>query len=268
MKHIVFNEADALVLKEAQQLDERLNGEIEIIRDDYAVGPILDLHEPAGLDARRSWWAQVLGTDDPEHLNKVDDAESMLNLINYLEQDDTAEVWIWAAQNSHDVSGYYFLLPYLKLFVGRVKILYMNNLPFINDKGQIFYPNWLHEIPAKEFIKAQKLAREITPSEFEVDPDEWTRLAQEDKCIRILEGGKKMIQHGPSFFDTDLKRIITTDWQKASRVIQQYLSKAKHRTGDLFLLWRIREMVSEGVLDTQGKTQSLKDLEIRLKTAE
>lgn len=268
MKHIVFNEADALVLKEAQQLDERLNGEIEIIRDDYAVGPISDLHEASGLEARKGWWAQVLGTDDAEQLNKVDDAETVSNIINLLESDESSEVWIWAAQNSHDVSGYYFLLPYLKPYVGRIKILYMNNLPFINDKGQIFYPNWLHEIPAKEFIKAQKLAREITPSEFEVDPDEWTRLAQEDKCIRILEGGKKMIQYGPHFFDAELKRIITTDWQKASRVIQHYQSKAKHRTGDAFLLWRIREMVADGVLDAQGKTQSLKDLEIRLKTAE
>ncbi len=268
MKHIVFNEADAIILKEAQQLDERLNGEIDIIRDDYAVGPISDLHEASGIDARKIWWSQVFGTDDAEQLNKVDDAETISNIINLLETDVSAEVWIWAAQNSHDVSGYYFLLPYLKPFVGRIKILYMNNLPFINDKGQIFYPNWLHEIPAKEFIKAQKLAREITPSEFEVDPDEWTRLAQEEKYIRILEGGKKMIQHGPNFFDAELKRIVTTDWQKASRVIQHYLSKAKHRTGDVFLLWRIREMVAEGLLDAQGKTQSLKDLEIRLKTAE
>jgi hypothetical protein len=43
MIHIVFNEADRPVLKEAICLDETLSGEIALIRDDYAVGPISNL---------------------------------------------------------------------------------------------------------------------------------------------------------------------------------------------------------------------------------
>jgi hypothetical protein len=266
MTHIVFNEADAHILKQAQEMDDQLGGTIEIIRDDYAVGPILNLHEEEGASLRKQWWMQVLNTEDPEVLNKVNDEETLNRILQSLEAQDSEEVWIWAAQNSHDVSGYYWLLPKLKQFVGRIKILYMNNLPFINEKGQIFYPNWLHEIPAREFIKARKLAREITPSEFEVDPDEWIRLANENKHVRILEGGKKMIQYADTFFDAELKRLISPEWQKASKVIHQYLSKAKHLTGDLFLLWRIRTMIAEEQILSQGKTDSMKDLEICLKT--
>jgi len=47
-------------------------------------------------------------------------------------------------------------------------VLYFNNLPFINEKGQIFYPTVLHEILPKEFLKAKKLNRKVTLSEFEV----------------------------------------------------------------------------------------------------
>ena len=46
----------------------------------------------------------------------------------------------------------------LKNYQSRVFILYLNNLPFINDKGPIFYPEWLHVIPPKEFLIANKLA--------------------------------------------------------------------------------------------------------------
>ena len=66
------------------------------------------------------------------------------------------------APNQHDVCGYYWLMNQLKEFEGRIYILSLNNLPFINDKGTIFYPRDLFEIPPKEFIKAKKLARPVT----------------------------------------------------------------------------------------------------------
>jgi len=163
------------------------------------------------------------------------------------------------------VSGYYWLTHYMKEFQGRVFILYLNNLPFINEKGQIFYPAWLHTIPPKEFLKAKKLARPITPSEFEIDPDEWVRLANENKGIRILEGGKKLVQHDYTFYDTELKKFITKDWQKAGKIISQFLSKAKETTGDMYLLWRLKSMIAAGGLDVQGEQKGLKDFEVKLR---
>jgi len=146
-----------------------------------------------------------------------------------------------------------------------VQILYLNNLPFINEKGHIFYPNWLHEIPAREFLKAKKLARPITLSEFEVDPDEWTKLCNENKGVRLLEGGKKLIQADYDFYDKELKTYITADWQKGSKVIQHFLSKAKHITGDAYLLWRLKVMIAQEQFDVQGKVGNMKEFEVKEK---
>ena len=146
----------------------------------------------------------------------------------------------------------------MKPFQGRVCILYLNNLPFINEKGGVFYPDWLHEIPAKEFLKAKKLAREITLSEFEVDPDEWTRLCMENRGIRLLEGGKKLVQDNYDFYDEELKKLVTGDWQKASKIIHQHLTKAKHTTGDAYLLWRLKVMIAQELFDVQGMVGTLK----------
>ena len=173
-------------------------------------------------------------------------------------------IWIWAAQNKHDVCGYYWLLHYMKEFQGRIFILYLNNLPFLNEKGQLFYPTWLHLIPAKEFLKAKKLARPITLSEFEVDPDEWIKLCNEDKGVRILEGGKKLLSVGYDFYDEELKTFITADWQKASKIIQQFLSKAKHTTGDAYMLWRLKTLIALGGLDVNGSQKNRRDFEVKL----
>jgi hypothetical protein len=175
-------------------------------------------------------------------------------------------IWIWAAQNKHDVSGYYWLQHYMKEFQGRVFILYLNNLPFINEKGFIFYPQWLSEIPPREFLKARKLARAITLSEFEVDPDEWKKICDENNGVRVLEGGKKLSQAGYDYYDAELLKFITADWQKASKVIHQFLSKAKSTTGDAYLLWRLKEMVRTEKIDMQGELKNMKDFEIKIKS--
>ncbi|RYD72958.1 MAG: DUF1835 domain-containing protein, partial [Sphingobacteriales bacterium] len=243
MIHIVFNEADVKVLQQAIEMDETLAGEVVLVKDDYAVGPLDNMYVGEGIEARKQWWRDVLAGGDLDgkiDQEENDDYTTAAELVGTMRRNDEEQIWIWAAQNKHDVSGYYWLLKYMKEFQGRVHILYLNNLPFFNDKGQIFYPNWLHEIPAKEFLNAKKLAREITLSEFEVDPDEWTKLCNESKGVRLLEGGKKLVQADYDFYDAELKKYITADWQKAAKIINNFLSKAKNTTGDMYLLWRLK----------------------------
>lgn len=270
MIHIVFNEADVAVLSKAIGLDDTLRGKIVQVKDDYAVGPLSAIYNGEGIAARKAWWAEVLAGGDYDGKaddGSVDDYKTVAELVGELRRNPDEILWIWAAQNKHDVSGYYWLLHFVKEFQGRVFILYLNNLPFINEKGNIFYPVWLHTIPPKEFLKAKKLARPITLSEFEVDPDEWIRLCNEGKGVRILEGGKKLVQHGYDFYDADLKRFITKDWQKAGKVIAQFISKNKHTTGDAYLLWRLKLMANEGEFDIQGELKNMKDFEIKQKVA-
>jgi hypothetical protein len=155
----------------------------------------------------------------------------------------------------------------LKDFQGRIFILYLNNLPFINEKGHIFYPVNLSEIPAREFIKARKLARPITLSEFEIDPDEWSKLCSEEKGVRILEGGKKLAQFDYNYYDEELKKFITGDWIKVSKLIHQFQHKGKQTTGDAYLLWRLKQLIAIGDIEAQGELKGMKDFEVKGKGA-
>jgi hypothetical protein len=271
MIHIVFNEADVDVLKKAIELDESMTGDVIEIKDDYAVGPIKDIYAPEGIEARKAWWRQVLAGGDYDgkvDKGQVDDNKTAAGLVQRLQDNEKEIVWIWAAQNKHDVCGYYWLMSQLKDFQGRIYILYLNNLPFINEKGGIFYPENLNVIPPKEFLKAKKLSRQVTLSEFEVDPDEWTRLQNEEKGVRILEGGKKLSQYDYDFYDSDLKKYITADWQKGSRIIHNFQNKSKLSTGDAYLLWRLKNMLAAGQYDVQGELKNMKDFEVKGKSAQ
>jgi hypothetical protein len=67
-------------------------------------------------------------------------------------------------------------------------------------------------------------------------------------------------------YDADLLKFISGDWQKASKVIFQFLNKSNGATGDAYLLWRLKTMVGEEKIEAQGLLKNMKDFEVRLKT--
>jgi hypothetical protein len=269
MIHVVFNEPDVVILNQAIEMDETMAGEVVLVRDDFAVGPLANIYTPEGQEQRRDWWRNVFVGSDHEGIveeGKVDDPAVVTKIKELLTNDEKQIVWIWAAQNKHDVCGYYWLISQLVDFQGRVHILYLNNLPFINEKGNIFYPDWLSQIQPKEFLKAKKLARPVTVSEFEVDSDEWNKITQDEREVRLLEGGKKIVQRDVSFYDQEISKYITTDFQKANKIIHAFLTKSKETTGDGFVLWRLKKMAQTDQFEFQGELKGLKDFEVKRKS--
>ncbi len=266
MIHIVFNESEVALMQEVMVLDETMSGEVLLIRDDFAVGPLEHLDTEEGWQARLSWWKEIsLGSPYGDNTGSFDDRLTVAAIKEKLTADPEEELWIWMGQNQHDVTGYYWLMPQLKDFQGRVMILYLNNLPFINEKGHIFYPSWLSEIQPREFTKARKLARPVTLSEFEIDPDEWRKLVEENAVVRMLEGGKKIAGKEAGFYDSEILKNITGEWQKATRVLSNTLNRMKIKTGDIFIMWRMKQLIADGKIETTGDpSKSWKDFDVKI----
>ena len=266
MIHLVFNTADMASIEAAIALDETLAGKVIEIKDDYAVGPLLDIYETEGYQARLDWWKNILEHSPyEEQLAIVDDKLTVHELIQSLEENLEEEVWFWMGQNAHDVCGYYWLMSQLKPYQGRLQVLYLNNLPFLNDKGQLFYPTYLNEIQPKEFLKAKKLARPITLSEFEIDPDEWKKLCQENEGVRFLEGGKKLVSMSASFYDKDIFSLLTKNAQKLPSALAHIISKMKIKTGDAFIVSRLKAMQEIGKVVLAGNWQKgWKDIVVQM----
>lgn len=267
MIHIVFNESELALMQEVITLDESLSGEVFQIRDDFANGPLQQIDTEEGWQARLDWHRKLLeGSPYPDDLvGSFDDRKTVTEIKEKLDADTEQELWIWMGQNQHDVTGYYWLMPQLRAYQGRVMILYLNNLPFINEKGQLFYPSWLHEIQPREFLKAKKLARPITLSEFEIDPDEWRKIMEENAMVRILEGGKKIAGKDERFYDNEILKNITGEWQKATRVLSNTLNRMKIKTGDVFVMWRMKQLIEEGKITVTGDpAKGWKDFDVKL----
>ena len=257
MFHIVFDSRGAELLNAAMDMDEALDGETILIQDDYSVGPIQDLFSEAGLAARSKWWDEIR-EDRKESLHQAADAGTdsveLAKILQRMEEEEFDQIWIWVAPNVKDVCGYYWLIAQLKAFAGRIYVISLNNLPFIGEKGNVFYPVSLSEIPSREFVKSKKLARPVTLSEFETDPDEWFRLAAENKNLRLLEGGKKIVQQADDYYDRVILHSLQPVFQKFSRAVQHFISKSPEKLNESFLIWRLKQLVASGFAEQQGET--------------
>lgn len=261
--HIVVGDMAAAPLKEAVAMESSMQGEVITLRDILHVGPLVKEEGSTFSALRTAFWQQVTGNEKLPA--EVDDMERLLELSNIMYKDTEVKAWFWMAPSPADVCAYHWMLPYLSKHMGRFYLLNIAGLPFLNEQGKVYYPKNISEILPKELVKARKLARQVTPSEVEVDTDEWKKLMKENAPIRTHEGGKKLASRPENHYDNQLLGFCTTQYLKASKIINQALSKFNIPTGDTYLGWRLKKMAEAGILQLQGDTsKALKDFDLKL----
>lgn len=259
MIHIIVGEEGAQKLGEAFLLDENLQGEVLVLQDKLDIGSLQIEEEKNHDDARNEVWKKI----SMFHENTIQDRNQLKLLIAKALREEEP-VCMWLAPNASDVCAYYWLLPYFKAYPEVLHTINIIGLPFLNEKGQLFYPSHFGQIPAKEFLKTKRLLKEVTLSEYEVDGDEWKRLQDDDEVLRLYDGGKKVSSKPAHHFDILIKNSITTEFQKGSKVVNETLKKINHSFHPAYIEWRLRELITDESITYQGDTnKTSKDFEVK-----
>jgi hypothetical protein len=260
MIHIITGNEAAKNLEAAFELDENLRGEIVILQDNLSLGPVCaEDEETKHNEFRTAFWKHLLRQDEIDYID-----ENLVKLLIVKAQREEEPVCFWLSPNAADVCAYFWLLPYFKAHPGMLHTINIIGLPFLNEKGQLFYPTHFSQIPAKEFIKTKRLLKEVTLAEYETEGDEWQRFVTEGKTIRIYEGGKKISSKDDTFFDTQIKNTIGADFQKASKIVNEVVKKSTHFPNPAFIENRIREMIASNDIMAQGDlNKTAKDFDIK-----
>jgi uncharacterized protein DUF3658/uncharacterized protein DUF1835 len=261
--HIVTGDVAATPLREAIQVEAQLAGEVVVMKDVLSVGPLQKEEGQKFSELRSTFWQGVVNNDKNPVV--VDDTERLSQVSIELSKNEEAKVWVWIAPWPADICTYYWTLKYLGAYTGRFFVLNIAGLPFLDENGKIFYPRSIGDLQPKEIIKARKLARPVTAAELEVDGEEWNKLVKENAGIRTHEGGKRIISKPETHYDNQLLSFCSQQYQKASKIVGQALSKFNIPTGDLYLGWRLRKLAAEDKLSLQGDvTKMLKDFDVKL----
>lgn len=80
----------------------------------------------------------------------------------------------------------------------------------------------------------------------------------------MLEGGKKIVGKDENFYDGEILKNLTGEWQKATRVLSNTLNRMKIKTGDIFLMWRMKQLIQDGKIDVMGEvSKGWKEFDVR-----
>lgn len=261
--HIIVGDEAAKPLSEAILTGAGEEETVIVLKDILHVGPLMKEEGQKFSEMRSAFWQEVVPqSKDPI---VVDDLERLLQVSNEMYKSETPKVWFWMAPSPADTTAYYWLLFYLRKHRERFFVVNVGGLPFLDPNGKLFYPKNISEIPAKELLKARRLARVVTPSEMEIDTDEWEKIKNENAAIRTYEGGKKIAHREASYYDQQLISFCSQQFQKASKIIRQAMSKFSMPTGDLYLGWRLRQLAASSVLTSQGDgNKQLNEWDVKL----
>ncbi|OJV54294.1 MAG: hypothetical protein BGO31_13175 [Bacteroidetes bacterium 43-16] len=235
--HIVVGDHAAETLKTAFDSIEQSEA-IFVVKDVFNVGPLRSEALPFSL-LRAGFWQEVSGTEQVE----VNDLERLMELSTQLTNGEVEQVCFWMSGIPAELCTYFWLLHFLKKHSGKFYIINISGLPFIDDEGKLFYPEGIASLPLRQVLKAVKLARVVTPSEWETDIDEWKRIIHESETgIRISTGAKQIVGKPIDFYDKNLLDLAGNNNQKVSKLIGNAIQKYKIFTGDTFLIWRLKQL--------------------------
>lgn len=262
MHHLVTGAGAAQAIAAAVAATPAMAGEVWTLYESLQAGPLARAMNQSLDDTRAAWWKELLPADKEPPTGAQ---ALLLQISNALNKSPDAVVWIWMAPHPADISAYYFALSQLEKHRGRIYLIQIAGLPFLDENQKLFFPKSFAGLSVREIAKCQKLVRLVTPSEWELDLDTWKQLSEAPAGIRVAEGGKKLVSKSYDFYDAALLGLCTGAFQKAARIVQQAISRNEIALPEYFLAWRLKTLAAAGQLFLQGDAgKSLRDYEVKL----
>ena len=91
---------------------------------------------------------------------------------------------------------------------------------------------------------------------------EWVALTTQDHTLRLyLEG--KLASCDERFFDEAVLSQCSSDFKRAIYVVGQVMGEAADYVSDAFLFYRLRALITHGVVEAETREAGIKGLRVR-----
>lgn len=245
--HIAFDESAAGSLRLAFR---NRPGEIVItLPDDLMVGPLPDGLDGEQIHQRYNWFLSRYSKSDTDDDLKAMLVESAAAWLTWPSQLKDKVCIIWASDSASEQLG----LRRLTTLLPDQTEAYVLNASHALSCPEIDYRRTGEIVSEKlEPLLDQELTK-LTPevmAEYRMD---WERLVAEDGCLRLLHNGK-LCTVDESFYDAFILECAHTvgarhgKFVRSARVVGEAMGKADQYISDVFIEYRVRELIKQGLL--------------------
>ena len=275
--HIVFGLSPAGSLKAAfRNTPFGRTEEIIVLPDILSVGPIESLHTKKGIENRFQWFKENYRND----LNYLEEYKrDMFKAIEEIKAIlPSQQIIIWTCENAAEQTGLRIVLYLLQNKVNEV---------FELNTFKAFHEFYTYPILEEE--QFPRTSGELTSEQllqfyeqFELTPMNFTKrhaLCDEGQNLPLLESHLRTweddeLRHSEVDKDDDFiiycakklhNEIDTHDFMKAARLIGEVIGHMKQYTGDEWIEYRLRDLISKGIFTYRGDLSEMRLYEVKLK---
>ncbi|SFA70899.1 MULTISPECIES: DUF1835 domain-containing protein [unclassified Bacillus (in: firmicutes)] len=277
--HILFGASGTASLKYMfRETDSSESNQVIGFHDNLVVGPLWNLHKPEGLVNRQNWLIQhlpiVLG-DDFFEKSYQEEFMKCVHQVNSVTEE--TPITIWCTNNASEQAGIRLIMYLLRDQSNPIRIL---NVKPIFDR---LFNTGKYKMDIRSVGEVNPDKLELIYKEAAcIDPvnetekislmKEWGVLSSSKELLRIW--WKNQIKEVPvDYFDDYLYEIVLKvhgkrkqkEFIRAPRIIGEAIGYLNHDVGDQFLEYRLRELVSQGLLEVEGSFKGMPFYSVRAK---
>jgi len=243
----------------------------------FSIGPIWKLQEQAGRAYRCRWLKNNINFED-DYYCEADYEDNFKDILHQIDSiPGQIPIIIWNGENAHEQTGARFALYLMRKKTNDVFLINTAQVYKANFKrpGIEFAPLHTAEISPEKLKVIYEQSKSTKPLAHEYRKQlelEWENLAVQQEVLRIWSNGT--IQSAAvDFFDP---YIVSTarklhneqknrDFMKSARLIGEVLVHLDQYVGDLFLEYRVRNLIYDGVLEIEGIPKAMRYYSIKLR---
>ncbi|MBY0599471.1 DUF1835 domain-containing protein [Bacillus bingmayongensis] len=270
--HIAFGDSPAGCIKYMLKQANLKEDYVILFSDAFSIGPIHQLELEAGQVARQQWLSRNLNSYDlyfeEEYLSTFRQSMEELQSIPL-----DIPITIWKADNAHEHVGLCFVLAHLQ---NRDNIRVINT----SEAYRELFPEG-YDIRGTGELSSEKLAviyekygkdALLTNEARKTLEQEWELLSETTDLLRIWnENQVQSVQE--DYFDSFIiecaknleKERTEGDFYKAPRLIGEVLGHLEQSVGDVFLEYRLRTLIGQGVFEMEGTLKAMRYYSVKLK---
>ncbi len=274
--HIVFGDSPAGSLKRVLKDMELQDSEGVIhFSDLFSIGPLWRLSDETGLNQRAEWLRNHINYDEDD-MERYQDAFTN-TILKIRSIHSNIPIMIWAGDNSHEQTALRFVLYLLRekannIFIIKTTASYKQ---LFNMPDAEYYPLHTGEIIPEKLIliyEENKMTHPLSREEREKLEDEWEVISAKQHVLRIWEN-EEIHNVDEGYYDDyiiDITRRLHneqkgTGFIKSARVIGEVLGHLNQYIGDLYIEYRVRHLIMNGIFDIQGIPKAMRFYSVKLR---
>lgn len=240
--------------------------------DFLSIGPLWNFHVEKGQTLREEWLFDNINyeLDDFEYRNKLN-----ITIHQIVDIPSNVPIYLWYGENADEQIGLRFILYALKnkdndIFLMNSTELYRK---FINAEEPILHTGQIDPEILRLLFEQSKKNPPLTQNFRLMLLKEWEALSQTKEVLRAWDNGK--VVGLPS--DNYDKQIIGTlerlhkeqekiDFIKVGQVIGNLIEHSDVPINSLFLEYRIRYLIYQGVFELKGIPKSIRHYCVKLRS--